>query len=180
MSWQSSRAGRRLVLRGIAYPRVNAGKGKTKKITSDLTDPMSYYHDGALQLNEQDLIDIKGTVDAPICYNHDVRDVVGSVASSRLQEDSNALEIVASLPMDEKGRVLNSKGVDVRQEIEEGKLRGFSVRYLTRFDKNRNVTMKTFQEISLVPEPFFDGCDLTLAIVAGQQNQGNNGKRVYN
>lgn len=170
--------GRRLILKGTAYPDVTPHM-KTKVQSSSKTG-RKYYHDGAVQLSEKNLNDIKGAVDAPICFNHDIKDVVGKVEWSWLRPDADGrqpLEIIASLPLDTNGRVYNSKGVDVRREIEEKRLRAFSVRYITKLDDDDNVTEKLFQEISLVPQPFFDGCNLTMSVVAGQ-NQGNNGKLI--
>lgn len=178
---RSKATGKRLLLKGTAYPNVAPGSGATRKIKADKNDRHSYYHDPAVRLNEKNLDDIDGAQGAPICYKHDESDVVGMVTHSWLREDDQGrqpLEIIAELPLDDYGRCLNSRGVDVRREIEEKRIRGFSVRYTTKYGKDDMVNEKLFQEISLVPEPFFDGCNLTMSVVAGQ-NQGNNGKSIH-
>jgi len=177
---RTQNTGKRLILKGTAYPHVS--KETINKIQSNKNDRNAYYHDKAVRLSEKNLNDIDGAQDAPICHNHDVSNVVGKVKHSWLRPDEKGnqpLEIIASIPLDEQGRALDAKGVDVRREIDEGRLRGFSVRYITKFDDDDNVSEKVFQEISLVPTPFFDGCNLTMSVVAGQ-NQGNNGKKLQN
>lgn len=185
MSWskrtQIKVRGNKLLLMGRAYPDVAPGGGQSMRINSNLDDRHAFYHDPAVQLSEHDMNSIDGANGAPICYNHDQTDVIGRVSYSWLAEDASGrrpLDIIASLPLDPQGRVLNKEGRDVRKEIEEGYLNGFSVRYVTDYDDRSMMTKgKLFQEISVVPQPFFKGCDLKLAVVAGQ-NQRNNGKNV--
>lgn len=186
MSWsertQIKVRGNKLLLMGRAYPDVARGGGRSMRINSDTSNRNAFYHDPAVKLSEHDLNSIDGANGAPICYNHDVSDVIGSVSYSWLAQEADGrqpLDIVASLPMDTQGRVLNKEGRDVRKEIEDKHINGFSVRYVTDFDDASMMTKgKLFQEISVVPQPFFKGCDLKLAVVAGQ-NQRNNGKNVH-
>lgn len=170
---RNPRRGKALLLKGTAYPHVVPGQNRTQRISAQRGDRRGIYHDPAVQLSESDLNGIDGGAGAPICYNHDVDDVIGTVRYSWLREEKNGrqpLEIVASLPLDAQGRVLNRHGKDVRAEIEAKLLRGFSVRYLSQVAEHdpNLIEGKLFREISLVPRPFFPGCDLTVAVVAGK------------
>jgi hypothetical protein len=54
-------------------------------------------------------------------------------------------------------------------------LTGFSVGYKTDLNHHDSTTLmsKAFREISLVDEPFFEGCNLTVGVLAGKDMEGS-------
>jgi len=187
-SWSRNRnpnAGKYLILKGTCYPDVVKGANPTKQLKYGpgvlrsrnvprehrLRARDAFYTQDAIKLSEQNLDAIDGAYGAPICHNHDVGDVVGSLHHSWLEKEEErdgkqAMRLMARVPLDERG-------LRIKRDIDEGRLRGFSVRYKNKFNDNETeVVGKEFQEVSLVPEPFFEGCDLTMSVVAGAEEEG--------
>ena len=169
----NTKKGQYALVTGKAYPQVKAGKNETNQVKAPIHNRQAYYHDPAVQLSEADLDAIEGAAGAPLCVEHNKEDVVGHVHHSWIDEDNGrCLSIIGRIPMNDRGK----KVVD---DIKSGKFKGFSVGYGTRLQRNgtggHELEEKTFHEISLVEEPFFNGCDLTVGVMASKKgNLGNN------
>ncbi len=161
----NTKKGTYAIVAGTAYPRILPGKNPTTRIKASLKNKQAFYHDPAVKLSQADLDDINGTEGAPLCFEHKRSDVVGHVSHSWLGDDGNQLRVVARIPLDERGQ----KIVD---EIRSGDITGFSVGYRTNFgdDECETVESKTFHEISLVKKPFFDGCNISMAVAASAES----------
>jgi HK97 family phage prohead protease len=154
---------------GTAYPRVLPGKNATKRLKPNaMKNRQAFYHDPAVKLSQADMDGIDGAEGAPLCFEHNKGDVVGLVSQSWLGDDDNQLRIVARIPLD------NERGKKIWSDIQAGDISGFSVGYRTEFDDEQDdvVASKTFHEISLVKKPFFDGCNISRAIMASADEKG--------
>lgn len=166
----NTKKGSYAIITGKAYPQVKAGKNDTKTVTAHIQDREAFYYDPAVQLSEADLDDIEGANGAPLCVEHNTRDVVGHVHHSWL--NGQCLQIIGRIPMNERGK-------QVVKQIQAGKYRGFSVGYGTELQPdgqgNYELQGKQFREISLVEEPFFEGCNLTVGVMASRAPAGGGG-----
>ena len=162
----NTKKGSYAIITGKAYPQVKAGKNDTTTVTAPLRDRHAFYHDPAVQLSEADLDAIEGASGAPLCVEHNRSDIVGHVHHSWVEErDGRCLQIIGRIPM-------NSRGQRIVNDIRAGKYRGFSVGYGTELQPNGQgqyeLQGKEFREISLVEEPFFEGCNLTVGVMASR------------
>lgn len=156
------------IIKGKAYHNVLPAEQryKSNKVTAHPKDRDNFQHDPVVMLNEADMDDINGANDAPLCYMHRPNDVIGKVQHTWLDPEPDgkqALSIWAKIP-------LNERGERIVQEIKAKKLTGFSVGYGTDLNYRGSTTLlgKTFREISLVDDPFFEGCNLTVGVLAGK------------
>lgn len=190
--------GKYFIVKGTAYvnvtdktpgnkrlaPSARAAKNALRDVARGKNNPdermknrETYYNDPVVRLSRDDLDEIEGAQGAPLCYKHRREDVVGSTHHTYLVGDK--MQIIARIP-------LNDRGKRVLEEIKEGKLRGFSVKYNNEWRRDDDAVLagKQFEEISLVEEPFFEGCDLSSWVVADskeeqqQQLQGNLGNKT--
>jgi hypothetical protein len=136
--------GDRFTVTGIAYPQVHAGAGPANpRITSDISDPQSYYHDPALRLTEHDLDRNQNFTGTPLCVEHRhpatghgrCDNCAGEVLEARVLKDSSVYivaSVYANTPAGDaaKARILNKE------------LSGFSMGYLNHRD-GRTVTKGT-------------------------------------
>lgn len=158
---------------GTAYNEVLPGSNPTTKVRAPSHHRPSFYYDPAVKLSESDLNEIDGAWGAPLCVEHNEADVVGHVAHSWLR-DEKELQITGRIPIkDAEGRDI-PRGQQIVSDIQNGHLRGFSVGYKTDITSDGELKEKTFDEISLVREPFFTGCDLTVGVYASKDSQGKN------
>jgi len=169
-AWSAQGAGKRgryAIVTGVAYPKLERGAGPADKtVRANLSDREQVYRDPAISLCDHDLDAIQGAEGAPICVEHETdRGVVGRVHHSWIDDPNGkrALRVTARLDVE------SERGREVLRDIQAGRLRGFSVGYKNVLGSGRKVTGKTFHEISLVKEPFFDGCDLTVGVMASRQ-----------
>lgn len=141
---------------GKSYPRVFVGERQPKHISSDLSDPDSYYHDDALKLAKGD---VGRFVGKPLCYEHDKDNHIGKITAAWVDTEGN-MRITGHVYTDTKD------GEKLFREINCGKKKGLSVGYgvLRNFGKD-------IQEISIVDEPFFEGAGIT--ITASSSNNPN-------
>jgi phage head maturation protease len=135
-----------------------------------------FYNDPAIKVSTHDLDEINGAEGAPLCFEHNKNDVVGTVRHSWLDEDGKRLQIWARIPLNERGR-------KIVEEIQCGKIKGFSVGYEADMDlpegaplEEKQLVEKTFHEISLVYDPFFPGCNLTVGVAASAVDHQTEGK----
>lgn len=168
----NSGKGKYAIIKGKAYPNVLKGKQPTK-ITATAHDIRKLWRDPAVKLSDDNLDDIDGAVGAPLCFGHDDDAVVGEVRHTWIdEEEGRCLKMWGRIPLDGRGK-------EIVEDIKSGKIKGLSVSYNTD-TRGDEVTGKTFKHIALVPEPFFDGCNLTLGVMASsaslvtEGNQGNN------
>ncbi len=174
----NSKKGSYAIVKGRAYPEVVKGKNATKTVKANHTDRKAFYNDPAVKLSDADLDEIDGAEGAPLCFEHDRKDVVGNVHHSWIEDGGRCLQIVGRIPLNERGRKL----VD---EIQCGKVKGFSVGYGTEMDcpdgnwETKNLTSKTFHEISLVYEPFFEDCNLTVGVLASSKTSPTAEGKVF-
>ena len=153
------------IVAGTAYPEVLSDKNPPNKLAARIMTKRQYYNDPAIKLSKENLDDIDGAEGAPLCFEHERTDVVGSVSQTWLGDDGKKLRIVARIPLNERGK----KIVD---DIQAGEITGFSVGYRPHLDEDV-VVGKTFHEISLVKKPFFDGCNISLGVFAsGSSSEG--------
>ena len=177
------------IVTGLAFPSLVEGKNTTTKVTSNLKDRNSWYHDPAFQVSMSELDDIDGAEGAPLCVEHDRKHVVGHVHHSYIDESDpkRGWRIMARIPLkDEQGNDIEA-GRKAFNDINEGELNGFSVGVQNQMtvDNNtgeRHVCGRVFHEVSLVNQPFFDGCNLSATMVASKDGKGkffgNNSTRL--
>jgi hypothetical protein len=141
---------------GKSYPRVFVGERQPTHISSDLSDPDSYYHDDALKLASGD---VGRFVGKPLCFEHDKNNHVGKITAAWVDTEGN-MRITGHVYTDTK------EGTELFKEINCGKRKGLSVGYgvLRNFGKD-------IQEISIVDEPFFEGAEIK--ITASTTNNPN-------
>lgn len=160
------------IIKGKAYHNVlpASQRQKSNKVTAHFRDRDRFQHDPVVMLNEADMDDINGANDAPLHYMHKPDDVIGKVQHTWLEPEPDgkqALSIWAKIP-------LNERGQRIVQEIKAKKLTGFSVGYGTDLNHGGNETKlmgKAFREISIVDDPFFDGCNLTVGVLASKDGE---------
>jgi len=171
MSWSSQqtktkKTGSFAIIKGKAYPRVLAGNNPTRRVSTSMHDRDNFYHDPAIKLSESDLDAINRAEGAPLCYEHNRSDVVGQVHHSWLDDnEGKCLQIIGKIPTD------TARGQKIVADIKCGKIKGLSVGYGASLAGGNMVASKTFHEISLVKEPFFDGCDLTVGVQASSEEK---------
>ena len=175
-------AGRYAIIKGRAYPRVQRGKNPTDVIDIPLPQESGrreqYYNHAAVTLSDSDLDDIEGAEGAPICEEHNRNDRVGVVHHSWVNtaDGGRALDIIGRIPLD------TERGRRVIEDIRCGRIKGLSVSYGTdleeRGDGTRKLKSKTFHEISLCREPFFEGCNLSVGVVASAKQGKLRNKNV--
>lgn len=172
------------VFAGLAYPHVVPGANTTTRVTSHPHNRQAFYNDPAIVLSDADLDRFSGTEGKPLCVEHNIKDQVGEVLHSWLHPSSNgasgaggmnrrALKIIGRVSLE------HPRGRQVAAEIRAGKFRGLSVGYGTDLVSNNatgatELDSKNFREISLVHEPFFDGCYLSEFKVTATKNPDHN------
>jgi hypothetical protein len=177
----NDKSGSYAIVKGRAYPEVLAGANPTRNIKADIGNREEFYRDPAVKLSDDDLDAIDGATGAPICYEHNKSDVVGAVHHSWIDaQDGRCLKVIARIPLkDEHGRAI-ARGERIVEEIRAGKITGFSVGYSNGIGAGKTLKDKAFHEISLVSEPFFEGCNLTVGVVASNEGGGNGGNLGIN
>ncbi len=166
----NDKSGTYAVYAGRAYPKLSAeAPDPTALVQTDYSSRQSIYNDPVLGLNDSDMDALDGAEGAPICYEHNKKDVVGFVHHSWVDETDasglRALDIIARIPIKDAAGNRIARGERIVQEVQAGKLKGFSVNY-TADVRQRRLHSKAFHEISMVEDPFFDGCNLTAGVVA--------------
>jgi hypothetical protein len=171
-SWKPApRAQRYFVVTGRAYPNVLKGKNPTDVVEADLQDRQQLYHDKSMMLSDANLDEFNGTQGAPIWEEHGQygKHQVGYVHHSWVTEKekggARGLKIIARIPLGDE----HPHGERVARLIKEGHYTGFSVGYEASLVQDKRATRvgsKSFREISLVREPFFDNCQLSWGVEA--------------
>jgi hypothetical protein len=164
------------VFTGRAYPKVVQGSNSTTRITSNQNDRESFYNDPAVVLSESDLDRFKGTEGKPLCVEHNLKDQVGVIHHSWIGDGAKrSLKIIGRVTLE------TPRGRQVVADIKAGKYKGLSVGYGTDLISNARTGVteleaKNFREISLVADPFFDGCNLAeFGVTATKISNHNNG-----
>jgi hypothetical protein len=182
---QPAGRGRYALIKGKAYPELVAGRAPSLEVNVSPADRQRFYNAPAIKLSEGDLDDINGVDGAPLCFEHDQEDRVGTVTHSWVDsERGRCLKIWGRIQLeDEAGRRIE-RGHQILAGIQAGRIRGLSVGYRTPLERDpitgtTKLTSKTFDEISLVEKPFFDGCNLTVAVRASSAtSSGNLGNKL--
>lgn len=169
----ASKRGTYAIVHGRAYPRVLPGKNPTDRITAPSRDREMLWRDPAVVLSDADLNECNGAQGIDLCYEHNDTDVVGVVQHTEVADD-DSLHLMARIPVKDANGQPIKRGVEMVEEIRAGKVKGFSVRYDTKTQGGK-VTEKRFKEISLVHEPFFEGCDLTVGVMASAASGEDSG-----
>ncbi|MBX9637213.1 MAG: HK97 family phage prohead protease [Nitrosomonas sp.] len=171
----NTKKGKYAIVTGKAYPQVKAGANATSTVRAPLDNREAFYNDPAVILSDADMDKFDGAENVPLCIEHNRNHVVGHVHHSWIQEQDGkrCLKIIGRIPIESR------EGKKVFEDIQAGKYTGFSVGYGTDLETNGNGTHrlneKIFREISLVEQPFFEGCNLTLSVMASKKgNLGNN------
>lgn len=173
MSWsarnESSKKKKWLVVTGRAYPRIHPGKNTTDQATSSEYNREAFYNDPAIVLSDADMNAHNGAEGMPLCVEHNQNDVVGHVHHSFFGDgDQRALKIIAHIDTSTR------RGEQIANQVQAGKYKGLSVGYLADINHSGHVRGKKFREISLVEEPFFDGCDLApMRVMASKEGISN-------
>lgn len=155
---------------GRAYPQVVEGSNKTRFVTSSRKDREAFYRDPAVVLSDENMDQFNGTEGAPLCVEHNLKHVVGTVHHTWLGDgDKRSLKITGRIPRGPS----HPFGEHIVQEIRAGRYKGLSVGYGTDLISNsrkgtEEVSSKCFREISLVKEPFFDDCHLSWGVDASK------------
>lgn len=165
----NGKKGEYFIVTGRGYPSVIKGANPTKIIQASRFDREAFYRDPAVKLSMDDLDELDGAEGAPLCVEHKRDDVVGKIHHTWVDpgDPNQGWDIMARIPMNERGK-------RVVQDIKAGKLNGFSVGYKTDYDQNKHEKVlqgKTFHEISLVEEPFFSGCNLSVSVSASAKEE---------
>jgi hypothetical protein len=162
------------VFAGRAYPKIQRGSNSTTRITSDTFDRDSFYNDPAVVLSDVDMDRFQGTEGKPLCVEHNLNDQVGYVQHSWIGDgDKRSLKIIGRVSLE------TERGRQVAADIRAGRYKGLSVGYGTDLISNprtgvTELSDKNFREISLVAEPFFDGCHLAEYGVTATKNPNHN------
>jgi hypothetical protein len=169
------------VFAGRAYPRIQKGNNTTTRVTSDTYDRDAFYNDPAVVLSDVDLDRFNGTEGKPLCVEHNLNDRVGEVFHSWIGDgDRRSLKIFGRVSLE------TERGRQVVADIKAGRYKGLSVGYGTDLVSNHRTGVtelsdKNFREISLVAEPFFDGCHLAeYGVTATKNLNHNNGEQKSN
>lgn len=168
----AAKRGTYAIVHGRAYPRVLKGKNPTDRITAPTRDRELLWRDPAVVLSDSDLDECQGAQGIDLCYEHNEKDVVGVVQYTEVADD-DSLHLMARIPVKTADGRPIERGLEMVEEIRAGKVKGFSVRYDTKVRPGGVVTEKRFKEISLVHEPFFDGCDLTVGVMASSSSSSS-------
>lgn len=178
---KESRETKWYVFAGRAYPRVQQGQNTTTRITSDTYNRDAFYNDPAVVLSDADLDRFQGTEGKPLCVEHNLNDRVGEVFHSWIGDgDRRSLKIFGRVSLE------SERGRQVVADIKAGRYKGLSVGYGTELVSNSRTGItelsdKNFREISLVAEPFFDGCHLAeYGVTATKNRNHNNGEQNSN
>lgn len=168
------------LIKGKAYPGLERGRHPTGQVDVSPADRERFYSAPAVKLSDADLDGMDGLDGVPLCYEHNQKDRVGTVAHSWVDsEQGRCLKIWGRIPLqDAQGRPI-ARGHQMVADIRAGKIKGLSVGYRTplRYDAatgTTKVASKTFDEVSLVEEPFFEGCDLTVGVLASAASATGN------
>jgi len=174
----NSKKGQYGIVTGLAFNSLVDGVNTTTKVTSDLSQRDSWYHDPAFHMSTAELDAINGAEGAPLCVEHDRNHVVGSIHHSYIDDTNHkkGWRVMARIPLkDEHGNVIE-RGQKAFDDIKSKKLNGFSVGIKNNMNTNnfgeRHVSGRIFHEVSLVNEPFFDGCNLSATMVASKNSKG--------
>lgn len=180
MSWTSKNAHKKeqkwYVFAGRAYPRVVQGSNKTTRVTSNINDRDDFYNDPAVVLSDADMDRFKGAEGKPLWVEHQPGSQVGYVEHSWLGDgEKRSLKIIGKVNME------TERGRQVVADIKAKRYKGLSVGYGTDLVSNHHTGAtelwdKNFREISLVKDPFFDGCHLAeFGVTATKILNHNNG-----
>lgn len=178
-SWSESRRetpskkgqGKYALLYGKGYPRVLKGGNPTDRITTSAHAPREVlWRDPAIVLSDADLDECEGAQGLPLKYEHGRDPEVGDATLGTVQythlADDDSLNLIARVPIeDHEGRPIDL-GVRMMEQVRAGRIRGFSVGYDNDVREGGRVVGKQFNEISLVEEPFFEGCNVMVGVVA--------------
>jgi hypothetical protein len=157
---QRSAPGRYFYFSGRAYNGVLAGKNPTNQLSTHWCDREKFFRDKAVKLCDADLVRFDGTEGAPLCFDHNEEQVVGTVLHSWIGDGNQRnLKIIGRV---DKEMPLGKMAVEA---IKNKTYSALSVSYGTDLDENvsRGITTladKFFRHVALVPEPFFDNCRL--------------------
>jgi hypothetical protein len=164
-----SKTPRYLIVTGWAYDKVLSGSNPTTQVKASLKNRQTVYRDLAVRLTDEDLDALNGTEGAPLCYEHNEKDVVGHVHHAWINEDQGrCLKIVGRVPLhDEQGRPIK-RNMEILRDVENGDISGFSVGYKAVLGEGNQVEEKVFNEISLVKKPFFNDCKMVMHVTASE------------
>lgn len=180
LTWSSRNqpsSGQFFVFAGRAYPKVWKGDNPTDTVRARVEDREAFYRDPAVVLSDANLDAFNGGEKTPLCLEHNSKREVGYVHHSWIGDgDHRALKIIGRIPLfDRSGHPINR---DVVEDIKAGKYAGLSVGYGNSLAAQNNgttkVRAKTFREISLVSEPFFDNCKLSSVRVTASKEGTKN------
>lgn len=142
---------------GIAYKNVLKGDNPTQEVTASQHDRDQLYNDPAIRLSEADLQRFKSLKGKPICREHDPNVVLGHIHSYDVDSADGHLRVMARIFTD------TEDGRQAAAQLERGELNGLSVGYTTNMVLGTTkVASKTFNELTLTEEPFFEGCQVTV------------------
>ena len=166
---------------GVAYNQLIQGSNPTTKINSRLDDREGYYYDDAVRLSSNDLkkfgkqsvAKICGNLAGkPICVEHDPNFVVGEVTYQWV-DDYGDVRITGRVYTD------TAEGREKAEQLANGDFRGLSVGYSAGVQDGiggtTHVGYKEFDEISICREPFFPGCEIS---VAASKNKKKNSLEI--
>lgn len=154
---------------GTAYPKVLKGNNPTTEVKASVGDDENFYRDPAVMLSDADLDDFNGTEGAPICVEHDREAGSVGVVKHSWISDSNGrgLKVIGRVYTEDEYGNPDERGQKVAKKLLQGDFKGLSVGYGMGLVDNSwgttNLTSKTFRELSLCEQPFFDKCLISVA-----------------
>jgi hypothetical protein len=147
------------IINGICYNQLwnDDPAVQPKQISTDTSNPESFYYDPAIRLNRNDLNMFKGK---PLCLEHDVSKEYGVITDVWADRDGHA-RITARVYTDDP------EGEDLFQKINQGEVKGLSVNYSTEFDpQTGRLKKKMGREISACRTEFFKGSQIAVTATA--------------
>jgi len=169
------------IIKGKAYPSLLPGRHDSREVTVNPLDRVKFYNAPVIKLSDGDLDDIEGVNGAPLCYEHKGEDRVGTVTHSWIDtEQGRCLKIWGRIPLHDAQGQRIERGHQILAGIQAGKIQGLSVGYRTPLThdpvtQTTKLSSKTFDEISLVDKPFFDGCNLDVGVLASHKEIASSG-----
>ena len=137
---------------GVAYKNLIRGDNPTREIVASRGNRDQLYNDPAIRLSEADIKRFETLVGKPICVEHDEDEVVGHIHHYEVTDDGT-LRVMARIFTDTEA------GVRASKKMENGELNGLSVGYTTGIvPGTTKVASKSFNELTLTQEPYFEGC----------------------
>jgi len=154
------------IFHGVAYPKLYSTKNNKQQptqITSDLSNPESFYFDEAIVLTDEDA---KEFVGKDICCEHNINASYGKI-SAAWRDSEGKMRISARIFTG------TAKGKEFWNKINNKTLNGLSVGYSVSQHNGQRIG-KHFREVSACEQGFFPGAEIKIAATNKKKRENNN------